>query len=97
MSILARENDVFFCPSVDLPAMRAGEFRRLNFGRRPQVFFNGLAGRRKFRRGRTADEKTFDNGAGFYFPRGCCFKEFHLIRAGKQCALCRRRKATSGV
>jgi hypothetical protein len=45
MSILACEDDVFFCPSVDLPAMRTGQFAALNFCGGPQAFFDRLTAR----------------------------------------------------
>ena len=49
MSILARENDVFFCPGVDLAAVWAVEFAALDFCGSPQFFSNRLAARRQFR------------------------------------------------
>src|SRR6266566_2544291 len=42
MSILAREDDVLFCPGMDLLAMRAGHFSALDFCSRPQFFFDRL-------------------------------------------------------
>jgi hypothetical protein len=42
----ASEDDIFFCPSVDLAAMRTGEFRCFDLGSGPQRFFDCLAGRR---------------------------------------------------
>ena len=45
-SILARENDVFFCPGVDLAAVWAAELAALNFCGGPQFFSDGLAARR---------------------------------------------------
>jgi len=45
MSILPREDDVFFCPSVDLSAMRAGQFAAFNFCGGPQAFFDRLTAR----------------------------------------------------
>jgi len=49
MSILARENDVFFCPGVDLAAVWAVEFAALDFCGSPQFFPDCLAARRQFR------------------------------------------------
>ncbi len=42
---LAGQNDVFFCPGVDLATMRAGEFWGLDLGCGPELFFDGLTGR----------------------------------------------------
>ena len=42
---LPREDDVFFCPSMDLPAMRTGQFAALNFCGGPQAFFDRLTAR----------------------------------------------------
>jgi hypothetical protein len=41
--------------------MGTGEFRRLDFGRGPELFFDGLSGRREFRSGRTPYEQPFDD------------------------------------
>ena len=49
MSILARENDVFFCPGVDLAAVWAVDLAALDFCGSPQFFSNRLAARRQFR------------------------------------------------
>jgi hypothetical protein len=43
--------------------MGAGEFRRLDFGRGPELFFDGLSGRGEFRSGRTPYEQPFDDWA----------------------------------
>ena len=59
----AGQNHVFFCPGVDLAAMRAGEFGCLDFGRGPELFFDGLSGRGEFRSGRTPYEQPFDDWA----------------------------------
>lgn len=64
----AGQNDVFFCPSVDLAAMGAGEFGRLDFGCGPELFVDGLTGRGEFRGGRTPYEKPLNDRSGFYFP-----------------------------
>jgi hypothetical protein len=45
MSILAREDHVFLCPSVDLPAMGAAQFAALDFCGGPQAFFDRLTAR----------------------------------------------------
>ena len=42
----ASEDDIFFCPSVDLAAMGTGEFRCFDLGSGPERFFDCLAGRR---------------------------------------------------
>lgn len=60
---LAREHDVFFCPAMDLPAMRAGESRTIQLGAVPGRFFNGLASGREFAGGRTANQDPFNDGA----------------------------------
>jgi hypothetical protein len=65
---LAGQNDVFFCPDVDLTAMRAGEFGRLDFGGGPELFLDGLTGRGESRGGRTPHEQPFNNRSVFYFP-----------------------------
>ena len=46
---LTSEDDVFFCPGVDLLAMRAGHFAALDFGSGPQLFFDCLPTRRQLR------------------------------------------------
>lgn len=46
--------------------MRTGEFRRFHLGRSPELFFDGLTGRGKFRRGRTPHEQPFNDWPGFY-------------------------------
>jgi hypothetical protein len=78
MSILARENDVFLCPGVDLLAMRAAQFAAFDFRVRPQFLFNRLATRRQFGRGWAADEKAFDDWS-FSFRRGGWGKEVHIV------------------
>jgi len=65
---LAGQNDVFFCPAVDLAAMGAGEFGRLEFGGGPELFFDGLTGRGEFRGGWTPHKQPFNNRSVFYFP-----------------------------
>jgi hypothetical protein len=65
---LAGQNDVFFRPVVDLAAMGAREFGRLDFGRGPELFFDGLTGRGEFRSGRTPHEQPFNDRSVFYFP-----------------------------
>ena len=42
----ASEDDIFFCPSVDLAAIRTGEFRCFDLGSGPECFFDCLTGRR---------------------------------------------------
>lgn len=76
MSILAREDDVLFCPGMDLLAMRAGHFSALDFCGRPQFFFDRLTARRQFCRRRATDEKAF-NDRSFSFRRGRWCKEVH--------------------
>lgn len=46
----AREDDVFFCPSMDLAAVRAAELAALDFCGGPQAFLDRLTARRQFRR-----------------------------------------------
>ena len=60
---LAREDDVFFCPGVDLAAVWAAELAALDFCGGPQFFSDGLAARRQFRSRRATDEQTFNNGS----------------------------------
>jgi hypothetical protein len=76
MSILAREDDVLFCPGMDLLAMRAGHFSALDFCGRPQFFFDRLTARRQFCRRWATDEKAFDDRS-FSFGRGRWCKEVH--------------------
>jgi hypothetical protein len=64
----AGQNDVFFCPAVDLAAMGAGEFGRLDFGGGPELFFDSLTGRGEFRGGRTPHKQPFNDRSVFYFP-----------------------------
>jgi hypothetical protein len=44
--LLPREDDVFFCPGMDLPAMGAGQSTALNFCGGPQFLSDRLAARR---------------------------------------------------
>src|SRR4029453_7662961 len=74
----AGQNDVFFCPSVDLAAMGPGEFGRLDFGCGPGVFFVGLSGRSEFRSGRTPYEQPFNDWSVSYFPWRSGCEKFHL-------------------
>ena len=76
MSILAREDDVLFCPGMDLLAMRAGHFSALDFCGRPQFFFDRLTARRQFCRRWATDEKAFDDRS-FSFRRGRWCKKVH--------------------
>ncbi len=62
----ASQNDVFFCPSVDLAAMRTGEFGSFDFRCSPELFFDSLTGRGEFCGGRTPHEKPFNDWSGFY-------------------------------
>src|SRR3982074_880764 len=78
MSILAREDDVLFCPGMDLLAMRACHFSALDFCGRPQFFFDRLTAPRPFCRRRATDEKAFDDRS-FSFRRGRWCKKFHNI------------------
>lgn len=57
----AGQNDVFFCPGVDLAAMRAGEFGCLDLRFGPELFFDGLTGRGEFRGGRAPHEQAFND------------------------------------
>jgi hypothetical protein len=70
------EDDVFFCPGMDLLAMRAGHFSALDFCGRPQFFFDRLTARRQFCRRRATDEKAFDDRS-FSFRRGRWCKKVH--------------------
>ncbi len=65
---LADQNDVFFCPGVDLATMRAGEFWGLDLGCGPELFFDGLTGRGEFRGRWAPHEKPFNDWSGFDFP-----------------------------
>jgi len=76
MSILTREDDVLFCPGMDLLAMRAGHFSALDFCVRPQFFFDRLTARRQFCRRWATDEKAFDDRS-FRFRRGRWCKKVH--------------------
>ena len=58
--------------------MGAGEFRRLDFGRGPELFFDGLTGRGEFRGGRTPHEQPFNDRSAFYFPWRSGCEKFHL-------------------
>jgi len=69
--LLAREDDVFFIPSVGLPAMGAVEALALYLGRRPELFFNSLTSRAQFRGRRASDQNAFDDrsvlfGGGYH-------------------------------
>jgi hypothetical protein len=74
----AGQNDVFFCPGVDLTTMGAGEFWCLDFGCGPELFFDGLSGRREFRSGRTPHEQPFNDRSVSYFPWRSGCEKFHL-------------------
>jgi hypothetical protein len=74
----AGQNDVFFCPGVDLAAMGASEFGRLDFGCGPELFFDGLSGRGEFRSRRTPHEQPFDDRSVSYFPWRSGCEKFHL-------------------
>ena len=58
--------------------MGAGEFRRLDFGCGPELFFDGLTGRGEFRGGRTPHEQPFNDRSVFYFPWRSGCEKFHL-------------------
>jgi hypothetical protein len=66
---LAREDDVFFRPVMNLPAMRASQSGTLKFGHGPQGFFDGLAGGREFAGGRTSDEDPFNHRTFWFLQR----------------------------
>jgi len=89
---LPREDDVFFGPDVDLPAMRATEPVVLDLGRGPQFLSDRLTRRREFRCGRTSNQNPFDDRS-FLFLRYCYHKIFN--QADKRCGLCRCHRATS--
>ena len=97
---LTGEDDVFFCPGVDLAAVWAAELATLNFCGGPQFFSDGLAARCQFRGRGTADEQTFNNGS-LCFRGGGSGKKVHKInlvnRADKRCALYRYRRVTCAV
>jgi hypothetical protein len=63
---------------MDLAAMRAGEFGRLDFGCGPQLLFDGLTGRGEFCGGRAPDEQPFNDRSVFYFPWRSGCEKFHL-------------------
>jgi len=96
----AREDDVFFCPGMDLAAVWAAELAALNFCGGPQFFSDGLAARRQFRGRRATDEQTFNNGS-LCFRGGGSGKKVHKLklvsRADKRCALYRYRRVTCAV
>ena len=75
-SILAREDDVFFCPGVDLAAMRAGHFGAFDFCVGPEFFSDGLAARRQFRGRGATNEQAFNNWA-LCFRRSGWSKKVH--------------------
>jgi len=62
----ASQNDVFFCPAVDLAAVGTGEFGGFDLRCSPKLFFDRLTGRGEFRGGRTPHEKPFNDRPGFY-------------------------------
>src|SRR6266705_4857976 len=76
--LLPRENDVFFCPGVDLAAVWAAELTALNFCGGLQFFSDGLAARRQFRGRRATDEQTFNNGS-LCFRGGGSGKKLHNL------------------
>ena len=47
--------------------MGASEFRCLDLGCSPELFFDGLTGRREFGGGRAPHEKPLNDRSGFYF------------------------------
>jgi hypothetical protein len=74
---LAREDDVFFRPDVDLPAMRTTEPVVLDLGRGPQFLFDRLTGGSEFGGGRTSHQNSFNDRSGFRFRRCRCHKKLH--------------------
>jgi hypothetical protein len=64
----ASQNDVFFCPGMDLAAMGASEFGCLDLGCSPELFFDSLTSRGEFRGRRAPHEKPFNDRSGFYLP-----------------------------
>jgi hypothetical protein len=68
---LTCEHDVFFCPTMDLMAMRTRQPRAIQFRAVPGGFFNRLAGCGKAASRRTADEDPFDDGtSGRFYGAG---------------------------
>lgn len=63
---LARENDVFFVPGMDLIAMRAVKLLVLDLRISPELFLDRLTGGGELGGGRASHEKTFDD-------RSVCF------------------------
>src|ERR1051325_2256232 len=57
---LTRKYDVFFCPVMNLPAMRASQARTIELGAFPGRFLNGPAGGGEFAGGRAAHQNAFD-------------------------------------
>lgn len=58
--------------------MGAGELRCLDFGCGPELFVDGLTGRREFRRGRASHEHPFNDRPGFHFSWRSSCEKFHL-------------------
>src|SRR6266403_2445558 len=75
------ENNVFFCPSMNLATMHTCEFLILNFGCSPAPFFDGLSRIGQLRRGRATHEQAFDVRARFGFGPARRFEEkSHRVR-----------------
>ena len=77
---LASQDDVFFCPVMDLAAMRTGQPGLLEFGCFPQGFFNSLTGRRQLARGRAPDQDPFNDRTLRFFQRSGEHKFIHPSR-----------------
>ncbi len=72
---LTSEDDVFFCPGMDLLTMWARYLAALDLGIGPQIFLNCLPTRRQLRRRGTSDKQPLDDGSGLFFPH-CCYHKF---------------------
>src|SRR5262249_413452 len=89
---------VFFFPTVDLSAVRAGKSLSFHFRRRPEFFFNRATSVRQLRGGRTTHEQAFHAGPDLRFRsplRWFKIESSCHFRAGKRSAPCRYRRVTS--
>ena len=75
----ARQDNVFFCPAMNLLAMRADELGRFHFGSSPKLFVDGLTGHCQFRSRGAANQESLNDGASFYFSHHRCSKKFHFF------------------
>src|SRR4029077_11842244 len=91
------KNNVFLFPGVHAAAVRTANPLGFQFRCWPAFFFDGAAGIRQLRRGRTAHQQAFDIGPDLWFGPSRRIKEESRrhVRVDTRYELSRCRKATS--